>query len=307
MSTILLDNDIHIVSLADNQFAQHLGVAFASLLVNMPSDTGVRLYVISTGFTEENQFKLKKTVERPGVHIQFIVVDGTPYEGFGSMGGNNRTTYLRLAIPDVIPSSIPKILCLDSDIVVTGNIVELWETDLQGRAIAAVSDQWAASQCKILQIPEGIYFNAGVMVMDLTKWRKESISLTVMNYITTNTHILKFHEQDALNALLYKDWIRLPDKWNSHTTIVNEWNDAIPPAVIHYTGLSKPWHFDNIHPFKNEYYKYLRLTEWKSYKPEINLSRIMKRIARPLLPVLQKVLPQPAFTLLLKYKSRLLN
>jgi len=307
MSTNLRENEIHVVSLADDHFAQHLGVAFASLLVNMPSDTGVRLYVVSTELTEENQFKLKKTVERSGVHIQFIVVDGTPYEGFGSMEGNNRTTYLRLAIPDVIPTSVPKIICLDSDVVVTGNIVELWETDLQGRAIAAVSDQWAASQCKILHIPEGVYFNAGVMVMDLTKWRKESISLRAMDYIAQNMHVLKFHDQDALNALLFNDWIQLPGKWNSHTTIVNEWNDSIPPAVIHYTGLSKPWHFDNIHPYKNEYYKYLRLTEWKAYKPEISLSRMIKRLARPILPVLRQVLPRSAYSLLLKYKSRLLN
>jgi lipopolysaccharide biosynthesis glycosyltransferase len=303
VSKIIYGNDVHVVSIADNHYAQHLAVTFTSLLMNMQHGTAIHLYVLSTALDKENQTKLEKVINRPDVHIHFITVDESPYEGFSPMGETSRETYLRLAIPDVIPFSVQKVICLDSDVVITGNIAELWETDLQGHAVAAVPDLWAASQCKALQIPEGIYFNAGIIIADLAIWRDESINKKAMDYIFNNTQVLKYHEQDALNALLFNDWIPLPASWNAHSTVIKEWNNPSLPAAIHYTGLSKPWHFDNIHPFKQEYYKYLRLTEWRDYKPEINLRRIIKRLTRPMMPVLEQILPRSAIMLLHKYKS----
>ncbi|RKP53194.1 glycosyltransferase family 8 protein [Cohnella endophytica] len=299
--------EIIVVSIADDNYAQHLGVTFASVLMNVSPGANVRLFVISTGLTEENQAKLIGTVEKFGAHIQFAAIDSSPYQGFDSMGNNSRETYLRLAIADVIPTSMSKCICLDSDVVVTGNIAELWETDLQGRAIAAVPDTWAASQCQTLGIPEGVYFNAGIMIADLNKWRAESINLRAMEYIGLNTQLLKYHEQDALNALLYEDWVPLPSTWNAHSTIIKNWKSSQLPAAIHFTGLSKPWHFDNIHPYKQEYYRYLEMTEWKNYKPQVNTIRMIKRATRPMMPVLEKILPRPAFSLLQKFKSQLLN
>lgn len=297
------ENDIHVVSIADNKYAQHLAVTFASLLLNASSEASFHLYVITTGLSEENKDKLSRTVEKLGARLQFLTVDASPYERFNPMDNNSRETYIRLSIVDVVPQHVNKIICIDSDVVVTGDIVDLWDTDLEGRAVAAVIDEWASTQCEVLKIPKGLYFNAGIMIMDLEKWRRDSIVPKTMEYLTRNMHLLKYHEQDALNALLFNDWIPLPATWNAHSTIIKEWKSAVPPAAIHFTGLSKPWQFDNIHPFKQEYYKYLRMTEWKSYKPEVNVRRIVKRLTRPLVPVLEKTLPRPAVSFILKFKA----
>ncbi|MFC5472183.1 glycosyltransferase family 8 protein [Cohnella suwonensis] len=280
--------EIHIVGAIDNIYSQHLGVAFASMLINMSPGTMAYLYVLSAGLTEENKAKLKKTVSRfAGACIQFIHVDGSIYEQFIVSGQITRATYLRLAIPDALPTTIQKVIYMDSDVVVTGNIVELWDTDLRGHAIAAVIDPHCAYlRCKALQIPEKVYFNNGIMVMNLTKWREESISRKITDYTIRNTKSMVFPSQDPMNAVLYNDWLELPPTWNGHTSIMKEWKDSNPPAVIHYTDVSKPWHLDNFHPYKNEYYKYKRLTEWRSSKPEINLNRMMTRL-------MKKVLPRP--------------
>ncbi|MFC5472185.1 glycosyltransferase family 8 protein [Cohnella suwonensis] len=279
--------EIHVASVGDNNYAQHLGVTFTSLLMNLSPGTKIHLYVLSTRLNTENKSKLETIASHFGARIEFIEMDGSPYAEFSTSGHLNRETYLRLAVPDVIPSYIDKVILLDSDIVVTGNIAEMWEMDLRGRAIGAVSDRGGAFRCKDLKIPEGVYFNAGIYVMDLFKWRKESIRSKVMDYLARNTKELIFHDQDALNAVLYDDWLELSAKWNvqPHMLQGRKGRDNVPsPAIIHYTGSCKPWHFEDTHPYKKEYYKYLKMTEWKSYKPELTLNRFIKRVAKQLLP-----------------------
>jgi lipopolysaccharide biosynthesis glycosyltransferase len=297
MDNSLYGKEIHVVGAIDNMYAQHLGVTFASMLMNLSPGTTAHLYVLSAGLNEENKSKLEKTVNRfAGACIQFITVDGSIYEEFIVSGQITRATYLRLAIPDALPPNIQKVIYLDSDVVVTGNIVEMWNTDLRGHAIAAVVDPYCAYRCKDLQIPEKVYFNNGIMVMNLTKWREESISKKIMEYTTRNTKSMVFPSQDPMNAMLYNDWLELSPTWNGHTSIMKEWTDSNPPAIIHYTDISKPWHLDNFHPYKKEYYKYKRMTEWKSYGPEINLNRIMIRMVK-------KVLPKPVRRIVKKVMS----
>src|SRR5262249_27375915 len=156
-----------------------------------------------------------------------------------------------------------------SDVVVAGNIEELWDTDMNGHAVAAVADHGAGHRCIALQIPEKSYFNAGILVVDLAKWRAEGIKQQIMVYLDTHPR-LEFLDQDAMNVLLHNDWKELNPKWNVYSSLMmnKKWPADKLPAIIHYTSASKPWHYDNIHPLKQEYYKYLRLTEWRGYKPK---------------------------------------
>jgi lipopolysaccharide biosynthesis glycosyltransferase len=283
MSAAPIVKEIHVVGTIDNLYAQHLGVTFASALKNL-SEWKANLYVISTGLTEDNRTKLQRTAERFGAKIQFFVVNGATYEKFITSGQITRATYLRIAIPDVLPQSVDRVLYLDSDIVVTGNLAELWSVDLQGRMVAAVTDGWSSYRCSALGIPEGVYFNNGVMVMDLKKWREQSISEKLIDYITLNTHRMVFPCQDPMNAILYDEWIEIDGTWNGHTTIMKTWKSAQSPAIIHYTDVSKPWHLENRHPFKKQYWTYLRMTEWHDKKPEVNLKRMTKLFASHYVP-----------------------
>ena len=300
-------NELCIVSLADDQYAQHMSVTFVSVLMNLSLDVGVRFYVLSTGMSESNREKIVKSVEPFEAEVCFIQADGSAYESFDAMANGNRETYLRMAIADALPSSVERVICLDSDLIVTGDLMDLWGTDLNGRTVAAVTDQWAAVQCEALGIPRGVYFNAGVLLIDLKRWREQEVSARAIAFIGANREKLQYHDQDGLNAVLHDDWLPLPPTWNAHTVIIKEWSSSSPPAIVHYTGVCKAWHFDSIHPFKNEYYKYLRFTEWRDYRPEVNLKRSIKRATRPMMPVLERVLPSSAVTVLHKYKQRYLN
>ncbi|RKP53193.1 glycosyltransferase family 8 protein [Cohnella endophytica] len=287
--------EIHVVAGVDNNYAQHLGVTFASLLANVPQETSVRLYIVHSGLSVDNQSKLESTFKRFGADIRFIAIDGALFERFPTTGHINRAMYLRLTIPEALPPTVSKVIYLDSDIVVTENIAELWDTELGDKAIAAVGDHFAEYRCSSLRIPEGRYFNSGVLVMNLTKWREQSLAKKVIDYISHYDAKLHFPDQDALNALLFDDWVEVPHKWNADT---KKWEGQRPPAIIHYTDISKPWHFDNYHRYKNEYYKYLRMTEWRNYRQEVNWGVVGIRIIRLIKWSAKRFLPKKVIILM---------
>ena len=112
-----------------------------------------------------------------------------------------------------------------------------------------------------------LYFNSGLMVMDLEKWREEKITEQVLGFIENNPEKLRFHDQDALNAILHDRWLELDPRWNAqtymmlqeveHPTIQGQlkWDEAREsPAVIHFCGHAKPWNVDSNHPFKENYF-----------------------------------------------------
>ena len=66
------------------------------------------------------------------------------------------------------------------------------------------------------------YFNSGIMIIDFEPWRKQNISKKVIDFINENSSedFLVFHDQDALNAILYDQWHELHPRWNAQTHII---------------------------------------------------------------------------------------
>jgi lipopolysaccharide biosynthesis glycosyltransferase len=162
----------------------------------------------------------------------------------------------RLFLPQFL-SYAKKAVYLDIDIVVLGNIKELFSIDLEGSAIGArqtVFPGWSDgySICQLIEKqldPEQIRmfrneflygqplnygcFNAGVQVMDLEKLRKLDFTTKLLNLVQN----YGINDQFACNLFAAGDFKRLPYEWNHFAT--QEWIDK--PKLIHYTGYIKPW------------------------------------------------------------------
>jgi lipopolysaccharide biosynthesis glycosyltransferase len=69
-----------------------------------------------------------------------------------------------------------------------------------------------------------------------------------------------------LNITFDKKWYEIDFKYNSF--FLTERNDTKDYRIIHYTGSSKPWHYRNKHPYKNLYWKYLKMTPFYPFFPE---------------------------------------
>jgi lipopolysaccharide biosynthesis glycosyltransferase len=207
---------------------------------------------------------------------------------------------------------LDKVIYIDCDLIIKEDISLLWDIPLNNFMIAAIGDIGGVFRLEELGMPSSSqYFNSGVMVINLTKWRKQGVTSTILDFLLRNPHKIHFHDQDGLNAILYNDWLALPPNWNMQNNMLDKTTSVYfsqkeleeakrHPSIIHFTGTSKPWEFDNTHPYKKEYYKYLKMTVWFNYKPKKNLKIILKRVVK-------EITPYPVFLFMIYLKGIMLN
>lgn len=287
--------NIQIVLASDENYVQHAGVTMTSLLANRTSFYPLTINFIDGGVSPKNLASLEEIATKYEANFVIHNVNVQEYENFYVSRHISKAAYYRLAISDILPNGVEKAIYLDTDVIVRRDIKELWEIDLSNFAIGAVIDIWLKDNYDLLErlkIPvTEAYFNSGVLLINTVKWREEQIGEKVMRFLNTNDK-LPFHDQDALNAILWGRWLGLNPQWNVYKTIFHQYyklnmkkalgsellNAARDPYIVHFTGPVKPWHYACATPYTQEYYKYLAMTPWKNYRPsDINLNSFGKR------------------------------
>ena len=99
---------------------------------------------------------------------------------------------------------------------------------------------------------------------------RESNHPKTIQYLEENGDRIVYHDQDALNAVLYEDWLALEPRWNMQTSLVlivmkrlmkpikNYIQGNQEPAIIHFTGHDKPWNTLENHPYTALYLNKLK-------------------------------------------------
>jgi len=198
-------------------------------------------------------------------------------------------TYYRLFAPMFLPKEVTKIIYLDCDMIVNGALTELWNTDIDDKALAAVYDENYLDNgiYQRLHYPrQNLYFNAGMLLMNLKYWRENKVMERCLKYITDYPERLLFHDQDTINAVLNREIVSLPITYNFQTGFLcrcakldsflhKEIEETIneEPVIIHFTGPSKPWYTFSYHPFVEYFNHFKAMSLWRTYPrvyPPIN-------------------------------------
>lgn len=277
------NTDINIIFAADNAYTQHLGVAIYSLLENFRSaEYRLILHVIEDGITADNKKRLSEICSRRGTEIHFWPVDKKIFASCPEIGHLKLPTYFRLLIPDIIDPGTKKVIYLDSDLVVAGDIVKLYEQDLDG-SIWGATEEVSKNEVLSAWAAEGLsrYFNAGVLLIDLEKWRANDISSRAFSFIAANQARLKWADQDALNLVGRNDWHPLDWSLNLQIDYNQKKISGVDPVIIHYVGRLKPWHFLYSNYYSRYYWQYLRQTPWRGYRcPDFRYRDLFKKIIK---------------------------
>ena len=114
---------------ADNNYAQHLAVACASILKNTLHPEKIYFYVLNDDISSENQDLIMQTVHDLKGEVRFISVDDKKVHGFTS-GHISKAAYLRLTIDQVLPETVTKVIYFDTDLVVLDDVEKLWNLSL---------------------------------------------------------------------------------------------------------------------------------------------------------------------------------
>ena len=269
----------HIAFASGNNFIKYAGVVIASILVNSKQNEQLFFHVLDGGISETNKQKILSLKKLKKFEIEFVPIDFTRLKDcpLGYSAPEALVMYARICIPSLLPK-IDKLLCLDCDMVVTQSLEELFNIDIENYYVAAVEDsvssRWAA---RLNFSDKKLYFNAGMLLINCKKWRKENIEQKALDYIKTNkAKLAPLHDQDVYNALFVGKVKFLSKQFNlqyhpsygkSRGADYSDMQEAInSPVIIHYASPDKPWFIFSRHPFRTEYFKYLKLTPWKNEK-----------------------------------------
>jgi len=275
---------INIVFSSDNKYAQFMAVTLCSIFENKKCLNKIDIYILDGGIKDNDKDKLAGLEVRYNFKITYINVDTSFFKDFYV---NNRMTsaaYFRTIIPKLLPC-LEKILYLDCDIIITGDILELYKTNINNYFFAAVED-YGSGNIRLDELdmpPHAKYFNSGVMLINLKKWRENNICEKLINYIKKHPERLKLYDQDALNALMWNNYLTIPLKYNYTTSLLYKYNSNYNNVlkdnlVIHYAG-DKPWNYFSKNPLNEAYFYYLKKTPWKDIKYiDLNIKTILGEI-----------------------------
>jgi lipopolysaccharide biosynthesis glycosyltransferase len=300
---------IVLVCAADNNYAMPLAVTVRSALANLQSARKVVLFILDGGISSTNKEKIMRSLNSDQISIRWTQQDNSLFENLVLTRHLTAACYYRLFIPKILPQEFDKAIYLDTDMVVTGDLEELWNIDIGNNYVLAVQDD---SELNIA-MSEGLrnykevgidpackYFNSGLLVMNLEKWRTGSIGEKVFEYIKQNREYVRY-DQDGLNAVLAGHWGELHPKWNQMPRIYESsfrednpfsedvYNELLnKPCIIHFTSYPKPFAaglgVECTHPKKDLFFQYVDMTAWSGWR-----DTIWRRSARKFVKIIKSL------------------
>ena len=238
---------IHLVTGGDLRFLPGIQVTVASALIGIPTDRSVVFHILDGGLGEESRFSLQSLAQRchRDAKLIFYIVPETSLQTFVPGPGNSRMYYARIGMSSLL-ADVKWVIYLDSDTLVLGDLSQLWETDCndsfaivcRDRKVRQLSED---SPWPLIPEEESLpYFNSGVMLVDLEKWRAENVEQQCLYLIARPSGPYRWWDQTILNYVLRGKVGFLSQEWNWQSEEVPSPEEPTP-HVLHYTTGLKPW------------------------------------------------------------------
>lgn len=289
---------ISICYTADSKYAMQVAVSMVSVLENNRNNK-VHFYILGDDYDEdiksrfasvESQYHTK--IDIINIKEKMLVWNRTELIKEPGIVNNGVISYMfaRLFIGSSVPDDVEKIIYMDCDTIYINDIGELYNTPIQDDYIfAAVRDIWPASYNEAIGLSKkDLYFQSGIMLIDLKKWRNENCEKSLLKAAGQAKHYYFMHDQDLINicfhgriqtlspkyGMIYllrhysaKECLWFSDKDKEHYYSISEINNAKSDIhVIHYAGdyYGRPWVFPEACKDNKEWLKYYMLTPWKT-------------------------------------------
>ncbi len=288
MSNLLQKKPITIVLVSDNHYIILLAALVKSIEETIRKDQPINIYLIDDNISGENKQKLLNSINPNITTIYFKEMANVIPEGITlpfDRSSYPLNIYLRLFIPYFIPQEIEKVLYLDVDMIVQKDISTLFDLNISDYPIAAVLDpriitfdnSWGGIlNYKELNLPaKAKYFNTGLLLIDLHKWRDLNLTEKIIDCINANKKFANYPDQYGLNIVLANMWFELDSLWNHFSSIETK----ASPYLIHFVE-KKPIYssYKSNKVFKKKFYYYLNQTAWKNHKPINEFIRLLKKV-----------------------------
>lgn len=273
---------------SDDNYVPFLAVAITSLLENASKEYNYDIIILNTGINKENKKKIEK-LKNNNANIKFVDVKHKIENIVGKLESRLRdyyslSIYYRLFIPSMFPE-YKKAIYLDADITLIDDISKLYNEDIEGYLVGAISDEvistderFAIYTTEALGIEPKYYFNSGVLLMNLEEFKKQKIEEKFIYLLEKYNFDVVAPDQDYLNVLC-KGKVKYIDRgWDRMPNVDDSFDDD-NLHLIHYNMFAKPWKYDNV-LYQEHFWKYAQMTEFlekiNSFK-ELQSEEMIKR------------------------------
>lgn len=267
--THIFSNPFNIAFACDEKWLPHVETAIKSICYH---NRNLSFYILHQDISKEWFDDISGKLNHIGNQIHSIQVPPNKFNTLKTLRHiSSSSTYFRLMIADILPNFIDTVLYLDSDTIVDLPLSIFENFDFKNNLLAAINDvglvlKWPFSYFK----EKGNYFNAGVLLINLKKWREQNISKELIELAYKQANQVLYGDQCILNMLLRHQTYYLPLRYNLQISYVEEMHKKYQHVnmsdrvnIIHYTSVDKPWQAScpNLF-FRNKYWFYRNL-EWK--------------------------------------------
>lgn len=232
---------IHITFGVDSKFIFPTGLAMTSI---MKYNKNVMFHIFVDYVEPKDIARIEKLTQKCDCTCKLYYIDNTELLKFHQTANWNWATYLRFIAADYLSKSLSRVLYLDADVMCCDKLNDLYFTDFNGKRIAAVEDYFTDSLVKENRMKsigvKGSYFNAGVLLIDLDRWKEKNITANALEMLKNDPkRWSNMLDQDVLNYLFDHDVKWLSQKYNMQVPFVLE-SGRQNASVVHFTGF-KPW------------------------------------------------------------------
>ncbi len=257
---------MNILIASDEKYIKHEKIMLASLRENMP-DEAIDVYFLHGKLEERIVSKFKDyLITELNVTMHSIELSSTPFDDCTIGMHLSIETMYRLIATEVLPNSVDKILWLDGDIIINKSLNELYETDIGDYYLCACKGRGKIENYNIrLGLPkEYIYFNAGVLLLNIRKMRKDNILDRFKNIVLKYGDRLTWMDQDILNIAFCQGGVRyLPSEiyncqiGRDFRLTKSQYKTFMKTCcVMHFAAAAKPWNNTYINGMEKLYWKY---------------------------------------------------
>ncbi len=167
-----------------------------------------------------------------------------------------KAMFYRFLLPDLIGTD--KVIYLDNDVVVVGDLHEMWELDLGNHYVAAVSSTFQRTLSQnwkaLATAPpppagvdmEAIVFNSGTLMFNSPLWRQDCVTEKIIQIVRD----YPMFDQIALNVACQGKIYELSQEWCMPANCLkgrelyldgNLMRVYGSPKIYHWHGANKPW------------------------------------------------------------------
>lgn len=279
---------VNVVFATDEEYLPITAVALTSVVANFADSRRLRAFMlVDKPIPSDDARRFRELSQRYSFDLHEVIVSASDFAAVRTTRGISSATYFRLCMHLALPENVEKVVYLDSDMIILGNIAELFDTDLSdGTLFAGAEDYNSVAHRKSYKTPaESVNLNAGVLVCNIKSMREMNFLGVVSDYIERNQYLIFHGDQQILNHLFNGRMKYVHIRWNMHGQLFErEWvgsnmsrralmatediaagrND---PGVVHYNGGMKPW-IGGAHPRRRDWYRFATISTYADMFPE---------------------------------------